>query len=255
MAKEIWSPEEDAELIRLKESGARGNNLMRRLKKVSSISRTRNSINTRYHFLRHKDSQGEPVLGVSDDEFSSKVATYDKQNVLEVLRKREDFIYGLMTGQADLIRLFDSYSRYEGLKFEDLMALDLSKRREVKRILEDHKGRPEVSSVEILYTRDRENGFSLVLPLYFVDVKSESVRGLASCVNDVVLGVMAGDMKLGVDTNTRGRFRELVRYSFSGNLPNLQETGNRIKDLVTREQKGVKRVYLLEDKIGLSRFS
>ncbi len=258
-----WEENELATLVRLKRDGIGSEEIIRYLAEISGVVRTVASIHSKYHEL-NKSGRSDELLrlgfnsseireeqqrvGGFESEIYQRLQRYDEENVLEVLRKRDEFMYGLMAEQASAVRMVDSLAGYEGLRLEDLMALELSKRREVTKILENPP-KPKVKEIPILYTRNSWNDFALVLPVYFVDVQGASSQGLASTINDSVVGFMFSETgRFKAKSTTQDRFKDLVRYNFEGQL-NSDSFEKNVSDMVRKEHNKINKVYLLENRL------
>jgi len=258
-----WDEREKRLLAELKEKGKTTKQIRRALKKEFGNERSNSSIYTmvtkfNQGTLFGKDSQAveesvqttEESIIYDASDFQDEIARYDQKNILNALRKRQGFVYGLMEDQAKSIRENDFVSQYGGLTFAEMMELEPGKRRDISKALETSNKGSDIKNIGLLaipgFGESRED-LSLVLPLYLVDAKGESKGTLSSALNDAVMGVMLKEMGFKPTGNLTDRFRELLMYNFQGPGCDYREASERITRVVKAEYSPIQGVSIFED--------
>jgi hypothetical protein len=190
------------------------------------------------------------VIAVGGLSLGEGMSLYDKDHFAATLKKREEFLYGLMQGQATRLRHYDSFARFRGADLASIMRENPAERKKIAQMLAEVDASPQISAIELLaipgYGENRD-GVSLVLPVFLEDAE-RTEKNLRSAINEIaVMTLLRGRTGFKQARPFKDRFRDLVAYKFSvTRQPDYEQLGRDITEQLKEEYPGLP-VHFYED--------
>jgi len=222
-----WSDAELRRLIEYRESGKyNSDQIAAKLTEEFGYARTGSTIRAEAYRLKNHPDLLARVKSANLSELAAEgsiarqVQDFNQGNVYSVLRARADFVYGLMTEQAENLAGFDSVSKYHKMTVAELLKLGDEERASVQSVLSNPPKTVSLNGIELLVVPDfgkAHGSVDLVLPLY---AKSPEVKtptdNLRSALHDITLASLASrssGMELVADAPSS--WKDLVAYRFN----------------------------------------
>src|SRR3989344_8686654 len=222
-----WSDNESRLALELYDRGAKPAEIARIINNRFNSQRTNNAISSFLSKYRPGKRANQAINTATIQDISGKglrgvIEDYDNKDLKDCLERRNNIIYQTLKSQADNLSEYDEEKRfdlrYRNKSLSELLALSNEEKKEVAEILIKGNGADFHSNVDLfLVSGYKDNKTSLILPLYYKDVKTSS-KCLRSALNDLTLAVFLGSNNFQFNSeNPRSNWFDLLKYNFTAN--------------------------------------
>lgn len=216
-----WTSEQDAWLMeqRAGDRPIQYKDLIPAFKEKFGIDRTVRGLNQRVLGLQ-QEAKAKTRAHRAAPEKREDVSVYgqmqawDEQNLARVLGKRDEFIYGLMRAQAEIIAGYESVGKYHGMTVQEILKLPARERKQVQKVLAHPPKRATLDTITLLAAPSIKNpqNVGIILPLYADASEQTSIKKLGSALRDVTLATLLGEMNFAKGRPFEGSWHDLVEY-------------------------------------------